>query len=351
MNDILWIVIETSIKAIVIISLLLFSAAISVYLERKISAWMQNRIGPNRVGPFGFFQPFADVFKLFMKEDIIPDGANKFFHGVAPMITLGIAISVYAVIPFGDPINIGGRVIQMGIAPQADIGILLVLALTSVGVFGIALAGWSSNNKYSLLGGIRSTAQMISYELSMGLAILAVIVVAGSFSLSDIVTDQYSHWNGFRWNIFIQPLGFIIFFVTGLAETNRAPFDLPEAEQELVSGYNTEYSGMRFGMFFLAEYANMATSAAIITLLFLGGWTLPFNPELIGLSVGSWQLGAFQFLVFVIKIYLLICTMIWIRWTLPRFRYDQLMNLGWKVLLPLALVNFLISGLVVLLIK
>lgn len=351
MNELIWIIIEALIKAIIIINLLLVSAAISVYLERKISAWIQFRIGPNRVGPFGLFQPFADVFKLFMKEDLLPKGANKFFHGIAPVITLGVALSVYGVIPFGDPFQVGDKVIQMGIAPQADIGILFILALTSVGVYGIALAGWSSNNKYSLMGGLRSSAQMISYELSMGLAILSVIVISGSFSLLDIVNQQYSHWNGFRWNIILQPLGFIIFFITSLAETNRAPFDLPEAEQELVSGYNTEYTGMRFGMFFLAEYANMATAAAIVSLLYLGGWTLPFDPALIGLQTGSWQLAVFQFLVFVFKIYFLICVVIWIRWTIPRFRYDQLMNLGWRVLLPLSIVNFIVTTLIVLLVK
>lgn len=351
MNELIWIIIEALIKAAIIINLLLVSAAISVYLERKISAWIQYRIGPNRVGPFGLFQPFADVFKLFMKEDILPNGANKFFHGLAPVITLGIALSVYGVIPFGDPFLIGDKVIQMGLAPQADVGILFILALTSVGVYGIALAGWSSNNKYSLMGGLRSSAQMISYELSMGLAILSVIVISGSFSLSEIVNQQYNYWNGWRWNIILQPIGFIIFFITSLAETNRAPFDLPEAEQELVSGYNTEYTGMRFGMFFLAEYANMATAAAIVTLLFLGGWTLPFDPAIIGLQSGTWQLAIFQFLVFVFKIYFLICVVIWIRWTIPRFRYDQLMNLGWRVLLPLSIVNFIVTTFVVLLVK
>ncbi len=351
MNELIWIIIEALIKAIIIINLLLVSAAISVYLERKISAWMQFRIGPNRVGPFGLFQPFADVFKLFMKEDVLPKGANKFFHGLAPVITLGIALSVYGVIPFGDPFLIGDKVIQMGLAPQVDIGILFILALTSVGVYGIALAGWSSNNKYSLMGGLRSSAQMISYELSMGLAILAVIVISGSFSLSEIVNQQYSNWSGLRWNIILQPIGFIIFFITSLAETNRAPFDLPEAEQELVSGYNTEYSGMRFGMFFLAEYANMATSAAIVTLLYLGGWTLPFDPSILGFQIGTWQLAIFQFLVFVFKIYFIICVVIWIRWTIPRFRYDQLMNLGWRILLPLSILNFIATTLVVLLVK
>lgn len=351
MNEILWITLEALIKALIIVSLLLLSAAISVYLERKISAWIQLRIGPNRVGPFGLLQPIVDVVKLIMKEDLIPAGANKFLHGLAPVISLTVAVAVWAVIPIGDPIKIGDRIIQMGIAPNADVGILFILALTSVGVYGIAIAGWSSNNKYSLLGGLRSSAQMISYELSMGLTILSIIVISESFSLTDIVNQQYSHWGGFRWNIFIQPLGFIIFLVTAFAETNRAPFDLPEAEQELVSGYNTEYSGMRFGMFFLAEYANMATSSAIIVLLYFGGWTLPFDPAAIGLVPGTLLLGIIQFIIFAIKIYLLIMFFIWVRWTVPRFRYDQLMNLGWKVLLPLALLNFILTALGVIILK
>lgn len=351
MENLFWILIEVAIKALVIINILLISAAISVYLERKISAFIQLRIGPNRVGPMGLLQPFADVFKLFMKEDIIPSGANKFLHGLAPVISLGITVSVWAVIPLGDPFMIGNKLVQMGIAPQADIGILFILAMTSVGVYGIALAGWSSNNKYSLLGGLRSSAQMISYELSMGISILAIILMSETLSLSEIVNEQYFNWSGFRWNIFLQPIGFIIFLLTAFAETNRAPFDLPEAEQELVSGYNTEYSGMRFGMFFLAEYANMATSAAIISLLYLGGWTLPFNPSIIGLEQGSWMLAIFQFLVILTKIYLIIIFFIWVRWTLPRFRYDQLMNLGWKVLLPLSLVNLAGTAIAVLLLK
>ena len=349
MDQIWWIILETVLKALIIITLLLLPAAVSVYLERKISAFIQFRIGPNRVGPFGLLQPIVDVVKLILKEDIVPAGANKFVHGLAPVISLGITVSVWAIIPLGDPIKFGQNVIQMGIAPQADIGILFLLAMTSVGVYGIALAGWSSNNKYSLMGGLRSSAQMISYELSMGLAILSIILMSGSFSLTEIVHNQFADWGGFRWNIFVQPVAFIIFLTTAFAETNRAPFDLPEAEQELVSGYNTEYSGMRFGMFFLAEYANMATSAAIIALLFLGGWTLPFDPAIIGLESGTWMLGIFQFVVLVVKIYLLIMFFIWVRWTVPRFRYDQLMNLGWKVMLPLSLLNLVVTAVVVLL--
>ncbi|MFN3269278.1 MAG: NADH-quinone oxidoreductase subunit NuoH, partial [Candidatus Kapaibacteriota bacterium] len=276
-----FLIIEFLIKALIILTLiLLIAAAFGVYLERKISAFIQNRIGPNRVGPFGILQPFADVIKLFLKEDITPYAADKFFHRIAPVISLGVAFSVYAVIPFADPFKYGDKLIYFSITtPDVNIGILFILALTSVGVYGITFAGWSSNNKYSLLGGLRSSAQMISYELSMGLSIVGVLLVAQTLSLQEIVQKQ-ALWN---WNIFYQPLGFIVFLVSAFAETNRAPFDLPEAEPELVGGYNTEYSGMKFGMFFLAEYANMFTSSLIIVLLFFGGWNLPIPPEWIGL--------------------------------------------------------------------
>ncbi|MGE5479093.1 MAG: NADH-quinone oxidoreductase subunit NuoH [Chloroflexota bacterium] len=346
MSELWWIVIETVIKALIIVGLILTSAAISVYLERKISAFIQNRIGPNRVGPLGLLQPIADVVKLFWKEDIVPKAADRFFHSLAPVITLGIAISVWAVIPFGEYVNVGDRVIEMGIAPNVNFGILYILALTSVGVYGITLAGWSSNSKYSLFGGLRSAAQMISYELSMGISILAIVVLTGSLSLVDIVRDQQA-WAGWRWNILLQPIGFFIFLLTAFAETNRAPFDLPEAEPELVGGFNTEYSGMKFGMFFLAEYANIATSSAIISILYLGGWTLPVQPEVLGLERGTILLALLEFLVLLIKIAILIFVFVWVRWSVPRFRYDQLMNLGWRVLLPLSLLNFMATAIVV----
>lgn len=347
--DIIWVLLESLIKAVVILTLiLLFAAALGVWAERKISAWIQNRIGPNRVGPFGLLQPFADVFKLFMKEDLVPKAADKRFHRIAPIITLGIAISVYAVIPFAGDVQIGDKVYHMGIAPDLNIGILFVLALTSVGVYGITLAGWSSNNKYSLLGGLRSSAQMISYELSMGLALVGVLMIAGSLSLNDIVGKQDVIW---RWNVIFQPLGFILFLVSSFAETNRTPFDLPEAEPELVGGYNTEYSGMKFGMFFLAEYANMSTASAIMVLLYFGGWQLPVPAEWLGLEQGSIALAIAQFFNFLLKIALFVFFFIWVRWTVPRFRYDQLMNLGWKVLLPLALLNVLLTAIGIWLLK
>lgn len=347
MNEISWILIEAGIKALIIISMMLLVAAASVYVERKVSAFIQLRIGPNRVGPFGILQPFADVFKLFLKEDIIPAAADKWFHRLAPVISLGVAFAVYAVIPFADYIVIDDKIVQFGIAPDVNVGILFILAMTSVGVYGITLAGWSSNNKYSLLGGLRSSAQMISYELSMGLALVSVILITGSLSLTDIVRDQA----GWRWNIFIQPLGFIIFLVSSFAETNRAPFDLPEAEPELVGGFNTEYSGMKFGMFFLAEYANMATASALISMLYLGGWQLPFPGEWLGLEPHTLPMALAQFAFLVIKVAFLIFFFIWVRWSIPRFRYDQLMNLGWKVLLPLAIINIVITAVVLYIIK
>lgn len=342
MNELFWIIIEFFVKAIVILTLiLLVAAAFGVYLERKVSAWIQNRIGPNRVGPFGILQPFADVIKLFLKEDLVPLASDKFFHRLAPIIALGISLSVYAVIPFAEPFKFGDKIIYMGItSPDVNIGILFILAMTSVGVYGITFAGWSSNNKYSLLGGLRSSAQMISYELSMGLSLASVLAVAGSLTLQEIVESQ-AYWN---WFVFYQPLGFLIFLVSAFAETNRSPFDLPEAEPELVGGYNTEYSGMKFGMFFLAEYANMFTSSLLMVLIFFGGWNLPFNPELISLHSGDFLLSFLQFCILIVKTLIFVFIFIWVRWSVPRFRYDQLMYLGWKVLLPLALLNLLITS-------
>ncbi|MFC2130015.1 NADH-quinone oxidoreductase subunit NuoH [Bacteroidota bacterium] len=346
MEELAWILLEGLIKAVFIITLILFAAATLVYCERRLSAFIQNRYGPNRTGPQGILQPFADVLKLFMKEDIVPDAANKNFHRLAPVISLGVAVAVYAVIPFGSYFTIGegdsARVIQMGIAPNVNIGILFILAMTSVGVYGITLAGWSSNNKYSLFGGLRSSAQMISYELSMGLAVMGVVMVTGSLNLNEIIIHQ----SGWMWNILLQPLGFIIFLVSAFAETNRTPFDLPEAEPELVGGFNTEYTGMKFGMFFLAEYGNMATSSALIAILYLGGWQIPFGESWLGLEQGSITLALLQFATLVAKVLLLCNFFIWVRWTVPRFRYDQLMNLGWKVLLPLALLNIILTGIV-----
>ncbi|MCK9211854.1 MAG: NADH-quinone oxidoreductase subunit NuoH [Ignavibacteriaceae bacterium] len=312
---------------------MLLTVSYLVYFERKIAAWAQNRIGPNRVGPAGIFQPFADVLKLLLKEDIVPTAANKYMHTLAPMIALFVAFSTFAVLPIGPSFTAFGKVFSFVVA-DVNIGILYVLALTSVGVYAITFSGWSSGSKYSLLGGIRSSAQMISYEISMGFSVAGVILLAESLRPIAIVNAQ----SGWMWNIVLQPIGFITFLVSAFAETNRLPFDLPEAEPELVGGYHTEYSSMKFAAFFLSEYANMIISSALIVTLYLGGWQIPYL-ELLNLSAGwvvTLQVGAFIFkLVFIMFFF------IWVRWSIPRFRYDQLMNIGWKVMFPLSLLNLL----------
>lgn len=335
------------IQIVLVLIVVLTLVVILVYLERRISAFVQNRVGPNRVGPKGILQPVADVMKLLMKEDIVPRNANKPIHDLAPMISIGVALSTFAVIPVGGMLNVFGTTIRLQIA-NVNIGILYILALTSMGVYGITLAGWSSNNKYSLLGGLRSSAQLISYELSMGLSIIAVLLVSGTLQLDKIVEHQSAYLWGWlpKWNMFAQPVAFITFVIAAFAETNRLPFDLPEAEPELVGGYHTEYSGLKFGLFMLSEYVNIITASAIITTLFLGGYNIPFietfglSPQLLVLL----QVGAFCF-----KVGCVLFFIIMIRWTLPRFRYDQLMNLGWKVMLPLTLANLLVTGLVMVL--
>ncbi len=331
-------IIITIVKILVVEITLLTAVAYTVYAERKVSAFTQNRIGPNRVGYKGLLQPLADALKLILKEDIVPAKANKFVHSLAPAISMFVALSTFAVIPFGDKILIAGREIKLQIA-DVNIGILYILALLSLGVYGITLSGWSSNNKYSLLGGLRASAQMISYELSMGLAVLGVILINGSFQLDTIVENQY----GWKWNIILQPLGFIIFLIASFAETNRTPFDLPEAEQELVGGYHTEYSSMKFALFFLAEYAAVVVSSAVIATLYLGGWQVPYLQTL---GLPAMLVSILQVLAFVLKVVFMVFVFIWVRWTIPRFRYDQLMNLGWKVMLPLAIANLVITALV-----
>lgn len=331
------------IKILVVEIVLLTAVAYSVYAERRLSAFIQNRVGPNRVGPAGLLQPIVDVIKLLFKEDVVPEKASKFIHSLAPAISLVVALSTFAVIPFGDKIILFGREIKLQIA-DVNIGILYILALLSLGVYGVTLSGWSSNNKYSLLGGLRASAQMISYELAMGISVIAIILINGSLKLDIIVANQF----GWKWNILLQPVGFIIFLVASFAETNRTPFDLPEAEQELVGGYHTEYSSMKFALFFLAEYANVIVSSAIIVTLFLGGWQFPY---LQNFGIPAFWVSILQVLTFCIKVIFMIVFFIWIRWTIPRFRYDQLMNLGWKVMLPLALVNLVITAGVLILLK
>jgi NADH-quinone oxidoreductase subunit H len=312
---------------------MLVTVAYLVYFERKVSAWAQNRIGPNRVGWKGTLQPFADLFKLVLKEDIVPDNADRKIHALAPVIALLVALSTYAVIPFGPDLQIGNYNIPLLVA-DVNIGVLFILALTSLGVYALTLAGWSSGSKYSLLGGIRSSAQMISYEVSMGFSVAGVLLLSESLRPVAIVESQ----SGWMWNAIVQPIGFITFLVSAFAETNRLPFDLPEAEPELVGGFHTEYSSTKFAGFFLAEYANMIISSAFIVTLYLGGWQIPYIEKL-GISPLLETLLCFG--AFLFKMALLLFFFLWVRWSLPRFRYDQLMNLGWKVMFPLSLINII----------
>jgi len=330
---ILELIIISLVKILVIAAVMLLTVSYLVYFERKIAAWAQNRIGPNRVGPAGIFQPFADVLKLLLKEDIVPDAANKPMHTLAPMISLFVAFTTFAVLPIGPSFSLFGKQIPFVVA-DVNIGILYVLALTSVGVYAITFSGWSSGSKYSLLGGIRSSAQMISYEISMGFSVAGVILLAESLRPIAIVNAQ----SGWMWNIVLQPIGFITFLVSAFAETNRLPFDLPEAEPELVGGYHTEYSSMKFAAFFLSEYANMIISSALIVTLYLGGWQIPYL-EMLNLSAGV--VVTLQVLAFIFKLVFIMFFFIWVRWSIPRFRYDQLMNIGWKVMFPLSLLNLL----------
>jgi NADH-quinone oxidoreductase subunit H len=316
--------------------MLLNSAAVLVYMERKVAALVQQRYGPFLVGPKGLLQPLADIVKLMMKEELRPQAANKWLFYLAPVVSATAAVAAFTVVPFGAPTTFFGLLDEpVKLAPaDVNVGLLVIFAITSMGVYGIVLAGWSSNSKYSLLGSLRASAQMISYELSYGLSFAAVILMAGSLSLGEIVDQQSGYWFSVipKWYIFLQPLGFFIFLTAGVAETNRAPFDFPEAEQELVAGYHTEYSSMSFALFFLAEYVNMVTVSAVATDLFLGGWHGPFLPESLG------------WIWFLIKVFALLFFYIWMRWTLPRYRYDQLMEFGWKWLLPAAVINLLVTA-------
>src|SRR5262245_46111781 len=316
--------------------MLLNSAAIMVYVERKVAAMLQQRLGPYLVGPKGLLQPLADVIKLMFKEELRPRAADAFLFALAPIISATCAFAAFAVVPFGAETTLFG-LIHEGLRLQVadvNVAILVVFAIASMSVYGIVLAGWSSNSKYSLLGGLRSSAQMISYELSYGLALASVLLLGNSLSLTDIVNRQAGSWLGVlpKWFVFVQPLGFFIYMTAGIAETNRAPFDFPDAEQELVAGYHTEYSSMSFAMFFLAEYVNMVTVSAVATDLFLGGWHGPFLPESLG------------WIWFLLKVSAILFFYVWMRWTLPRYRYDQLMAFGWKVLLPIATINLIVTA-------
>ena len=325
-------------KIVIVLNATLVGVTYMVLLERKVIAWAQSRLGPMRVGPYGVLQPIADAIKLMLKEDITPTRADKWVFTAAPVISMVPALIVYAVIPFGPTIHLFGRDVSLYIA-DINVGLLYIVSVASVGVYGIILAGYASNSKYPLLASLRASAQLISYEVAVTLTMVSVILVAGTLSMVGIVNAQY---NGHVWFIFVQPVAFVLVLIGGLAETNRAPFDLPEAEQELTGGFHTEYSGMRFALFFLAEYANMIVVSSVVTTLFLGGWLPPFpNTPLLHFLyyVPSWAW-------FLIKSFVFLYIFIWIRATLPRYRYDQLMNIGWKVLIPLAIANLVITGIV-----
>ena len=323
--------ISSAIKVFVVFNLIMVGVALLTWLERRVCAWMQDRLGPNRVGPQGLLQPAADGLKNFLKEETSPAMADKSLFTLAPIISFVPALLTFGVIPFASPLPTRWGIVPMVVA-DLPVGFLYILAISSLGVYGIVLAGWASNNKYALLGGLRASAQMISYEIAMGMSTVAVLLLAGNVTLSQVITQQQHG----LWFIVPLTLGFLIFFVSALAETNRLPFDLPEAEGELIAGYHTEYSSMKFSMFYIAEYSNMVTASALMATLFFGGWDIPFthwddlgDPTILKtlLTLGAFSLKTFFFLF----------TYIWIRWTLPRFRYDQLMALGWKVLLPVAL--------------
>jgi NADH-quinone oxidoreductase subunit H len=325
--------IASAIKVVCVFAVVMPAVAYSVLAERKVSAMIQDRRGPNRVGPFGLWQPLADGIKTFLKEDFVPAHVRKAYFWLAPMISMTPALLVLAVIPFGS--KLGGE--KMVIA-DLNVGILYTFGIVSLGVYGIVLAGYASNSKYPFLGGIRSSAQMISYEIAMGMSVIPVFLIVGDLNLSQVIQYQAEH----GWLVLYAPLSFVIFVIASFAETNRLPFDMPESEQELVGGYHTEYSSMKFALFFMGEYANMIAASAMMVTLFLGGWTLPVA----GLNrpAGSIAMGLAQIVIFLVKVALLMGMFIWVRWMWPRFRYDQLMDLGWRRFLPLALANIVATA-------
>ena len=336
------------IEKLALIAIVVFaSLGIALYTtfgERKVAAILQDRPGPNRAGPFGLLQPLADGVKMFTKEDIIPNSANKWLFILGPGLAMTASLMTCAVIPWAGTIELFGITISLQIA-DINIGILYIFAVVSLGVYGIMIGGWASNNKFSLMAALRGASQAISYELAMGLSLIAVLMLSGSLSLGDIVKQQQTGW----WNIVYQPLGFLIFFICALAECNRTPFDLPEAENELNFGYHQEYSSMKLGFYLFAEYINMIMSSAVMASLYFGGYDIPFvNDAELQIHLGNW-VALFQVGTLLIKIVFFIFLFMWIRWTIPRFRYDQLMNLGWKTMIPLALVNMLATGALVLL--
>lgn len=343
-------------KIILVLALFLLAltiAAYSTWAERKVAAVMQDRIGPSKAGPFGLLQPLADGGKFFFKEDFTPANAERFLFILGPSLVMFISLITGAVIPWGKTLNIGGTSFDLQVA-NIDVGVLYIIGMASIGVYGIMIGGWASNNKYSLLGAIRASSQMISYELAMGLALLSIIMMNGSLDLKVITESQATGklWglislDGMNWNIFYQPLAFLIFIIAALAETNRHPFDLPECESELVTGYSTEYSSMKLGLYMFGEYVNMFISNALMVALFFGGYNFP-GIEWVTQNWGENAAGILSIVAFLSKTIIGILIFMWIRWTLPRFRYDQLMHLGWKTLIPLALVNLMITGALIL---
>ena len=329
--------IEKSILVVLLFLISLGIAAYSTYFERKLAAWIQDRVGPDRAGPFGILQPIADGTKMFLKEDFIPKNADKWLFIIGPGIAMFTALITSAIIPWGTDLELFGRTIPLQVT-DFNIGILYLFAVLSISVYGIMIGGWASNNKYSLYGAIRASSQMISYELAMGICAITVILMSGSLSLSEIVEKQH----GMNWNIFYQPVCFLVFFICSLAETNRAPFDLPECENELIGGYHTEYSSMKLGLYLFAEYIAMFISSAVISILFFGGYNFPGMDAFSGNT-----LAILSVLAFFTKTFLMIFVFMWIRWTIPRFRFDQLMHLGWKVLIPIALMNMLVTAIVI----
>ncbi len=334
-------VIEKFILVVIIFAISLVIAMYSTYAERKVAAFLQDRLGPDRAGPFGMFQPLADGLKMLMKEEIVPAESSRWLFMMAPGLAIFTACIGTAVIPWGSDIHLGSRIIPLQVT-DINVGVLYIFGVVSLGVYGVMIGGWASNNKYSLLGAIRAASQNISYEIAMGLSIIALLLVTNSMSLKEIVEGQH----GWHWNVLYQPLGFLIFMVCSFAETNRAPFDLPECETELIGGYHTEYSSMKLGFYLFAEYINMFVSSAVMATLYFGGYNYP-GMDTLGPILGPVFGPLFGTVILFAKIFIFIFFFMWVRWTIPRFRYDQLMDLGWKVLMPLAIANVIITGIVI----
>ncbi|MBC8986277.1 NADH-quinone oxidoreductase subunit NuoH [Pedobacter gandavensis] len=338
-------VIEKFVLVAIIFGISLVIAMYSTYAERKVAAFLQDRLGPDRAGPFGILQPLADGVKMFMKEEIIPTNASKWLFMVGPGLSMLTACIGTAVIPWGSAMTIGDRVIPLQVT-DINVGVLYIFGVVSLGVYGVMIGGWASNNKYSLLSAIRAASQNISYEIAMGLSIIGLLLVTNSMSLGEIVANQH----GWRWNVLYQPLGFLLFMICSFAETNRAPFDLPECETELIGGYHTEYSSMKLGFYLFAEYINMFVSAAVMASLYFGGYNYP-GMDWVLVQTGTVIAPLIGVGVFFLKIFAFIFFFMWVRWTIPRFRYDQLMHLGWKVLIPLAIANIIITSIVIAIIE